>query len=144
MSTLPKDIIAAVSQHFASALGEVPLVFEGEVPDAEDAELWVEFRRDGPHFQLLSKDYHLVTLTVDLAIMELIGSSSNIYNVDNIVGALLPYFDDIIIPDLGCMRRSTRLRVHPLGRLGRDSLVKQTTMEATFTFELKGTLYGTA
>lgn len=141
--SIPKEIISAVSQHFASALGKYPLVFEGEVPHA-DAPLWVEFRRDGPNFRLLSKDYHEATLTVDLAIMSLITEETNIYEVDTIVGQLLPYFDDIIIPDRGCMRRTSRIRVKPWGRLARDSQVKQTTMEATFVLELKGALDGTA
>jgi hypothetical protein len=146
----PRLIIAGVSQHISDALAsvsDVPLVFEGELPTDQSQESgpWVEFRRLGPHFRLMSKNNYYITFVLDLAIMELVETADNIYNSDNVVGMLLPYLDNIIIVDnsgdtnvtLGCMRRISQVQVKPWGRLGRNSLVKQTTVNVKFAMEIE-------
>ncbi len=138
--TWPTIIISSVSQHFVNALGGTPLIFEGELPK-EDFPFWVEFRRIGPHFRLMSEGFYKLTLTVDLAIMEVIADIDNVYNIDNIVGELLPHFDKIIVGEgdnyLGCLNKVSEVQIKPWGRLGRNSLVKQTTMNAKFVIEIK-------
>jgi hypothetical protein len=128
------DIVKAMMKHFI--VPGIHFVYEGEVQDVDGHELWVEFRRIGPHFTQIHGQ-HRVTLTLDFAVMELITTSKNIFQSDKVIGELCELCEQSIeiYPDV-CFYLASDVRVTPWGRVAIDSQVKQTTVEATFQTEI--------
>jgi len=128
------DCVKAMMKHFV--VPGVHFVYEGEVHDLDGYELWVEFRRIGPIFTRRHDD-HLITLTLDFAVMELVTTSKNIYQSDKVIGELYTLCEQSIevYPNV-CFNLVSDVRVSPWGRVAIDSQVKQTTLEATFQTEI--------
>ncbi len=128
-----KQLIAAVSQHFDSALPN--LFITGQFRNTEGQSDFSELRISGPDWFFHSKNHYLAKLLVQVLVQSTM-NDSNYYRIYDTLGTVQAAYTGIQVSGLGCLQLLDPIRTRYIGQVNERLNLVQAYVQAWYEIDL--------